>query len=142
MRLEAAHRLLSSEDWWTGLPADQKKQYIKDHPGSKYAKDAIKDDQEEQPKQEAEDEGEAEPVDKSVDEQRKGASSVLRKHGSKIAKKLKSTFPRMRHATSGLKSLATGKPLEEEQKEALTELGMLALNTGLSRSFGVWHALT
>jgi hypothetical protein len=138
MKLEAAQRLLASEDWWEAMPADQKKQYIKDHPNSKYAKDAIKDADkaEEAPAKE-------EPTGDTKDsKETKVAASTLRKNGSKIAQKLKSSFPRMRHATSGLKSLATGKPLEDEQKEALVELGTLALNTGLSKSFGVWHALT
>ena len=133
MKLNAATRLLAAEDWWEALPADQKKQYIKDHPNSKYAKDAIKEDE---AKEKA-------PADDSKDStEKKSAVSALRKNGSKIAQKLKSTFPRVHQATSGLKNLATGKPLEGEQKEALIELGTLALNTGLSKKFGVWHALT
>jgi hypothetical protein len=45
-RLNAAARLLASEAWWGAFSADQKKQYIEDHPGSKYAKDAVKEDPE------------------------------------------------------------------------------------------------
>lgn len=125
----------ATSDWWDGLDAEQKKAYIEDHPNSKYAKDAIADKgHDEQHSSQAP--GEAHT------KERKEAVSTLRKHGSKIAAKLKSTFPRMHSASAGLKNLATGKPLEDEHKEALCELGMLALNTGLSKKYGVWHAIT
>lgn len=147
LQLKAARRLvqLAKEDaseWWTALPSDQKKQYIENHPNSKYAKDAIKEDEaKDEPK--SEDEQPAPKVSKEATEKQvKSAVSTLRSNGSKIANKLKSTFPRMHHASTGLKNLATGKPLDDEHKEALVELGMMALNTGLSKSFGVWHAVT
>ncbi len=148
LKLKAATRLIATEDWWLELPADQKKQYIKDHPGSKYAKDAIKDSDTDSDSEKPEDDkgrsGDKQDTDKSKDEQKqvKNALSTLRAHSSTIAKKLKTAFPRMHHATTGLKNLASGKPLDEEHKEALTELGMMALNTGLSKSLGVWHAVT
>jgi hypothetical protein len=41
IKLQAAQRLVAAEDWWDALDAEQKKEYIKEHPDSKYAKDHV-----------------------------------------------------------------------------------------------------
>lgn len=38
------HTIIAADDWWGQMSADQKRQYIKDHPNSKYAREHVKDD--------------------------------------------------------------------------------------------------
>jgi hypothetical protein len=123
MKLNAAHRLLASEDWWEALDADQKKQYIKDHPGSKYAKDSIKEDSKE-------------PEAKDTPEPRKASAGVLRTHGPKIARLLRDSFPLLSGATAALKHLATGKKLTEDHRDVLMELGDTVLKSALKFAVG------
>lgn len=119
-------------EWWHNLPAEQKKDYIEQHPNSKYAEQAIKEGQEQG----------HEPT-KGLEpgsEKRKGFANDLRKASGAIAATLKKTFPMMHHATGALKNLTTGKPLDHHQKEVLTELGHIALKTGLSHVTGGVHS--
>jgi hypothetical protein len=140
-QLNAAARLtqvLAKEDnvpseWWHHLPAEQKKQYIEEHPQSKYADQAIKEGEE------AEEHGE--PQKKIPQEHREKAAADIRSNSGKIARTLKKTFPLISEATSALKHLVTGKPLEEEHKEALHELGGVALKTALSSAIGPHGAM-
>lgn len=131
-----------ASSWWEGLDADTKKQYIHDHPNSKYAKDAISAAKEGASGNDAPHINAEDPNSEQVRHQVKQVAGGMRKNSAKIASVLKKTMPRMHNAAAGLKALANGKPLEEEHKEALIELGTLAINTGLSRQMGVWHAVT
>ena len=54
-------RKLRYEDWWDQMPPDAQAAYLKDHPGSKQAKQAQQDEPEEKPSDEPEAEPEAEP---------------------------------------------------------------------------------
>ncbi|MGD0511403.1 MAG: hypothetical protein ABSA33_06210, partial [Candidatus Micrarchaeaceae archaeon] len=65
----------------------------------------------------------------------------IRSNSSKIASTLKRTFPLLSEATGALKHLVRGKPLEDEQKEALHELGGVALKTALSSQVGAHSAM-
>jgi hypothetical protein len=49
------------EDWWDMMPPDAQAAYLKDHPGSRQAKQAQQDEPEEKPSDEPEAEPEAEP---------------------------------------------------------------------------------
>jgi hypothetical protein len=44
-RKKAVHLVTAAEAWWEEMTPRQKRQYIKDHPGSKYAKQAIRQEQ-------------------------------------------------------------------------------------------------
>jgi hypothetical protein len=130
-RLVATTRVRAKEDaapseWWHHLPAEQKKEYIEQHPNSKYADQAIKEGEEKghQASQEHLEEG---------SEHRKQVANEMRKQSPSIAATLKKSFPKMTHALGALKSLATGKKLEHEQKEVLHELGNLAFHTALGK---------
>jgi len=132
-RLIATSKVYSKEtsEWWENLPADQKKEYVTEHPNSKYADQAIKEHEEKK------------AIGKHVDshedltsEKRKSYSSSIKKSSAKIAGILQHTFPRITEAGSALRSLATGKKLHEEQKEVLHELGGIALKTALSHVIG------
>jgi hypothetical protein len=145
-RLLAATQIVAREDvqvseWWTNLPAEQQRQYIDEHPNSKYADQAIKEGKENKqkhgdPQQEAK-----EPTD-DVDhnapssEQRKKMGAAITKSAPKIASILKRTFPKISAATSALAHLGTGKPLTHEHKEVIHELGGIALKTALTHSVG------
>lgn len=141
-QLNAASRLtqvLAKEDavpseWWHHLPAEQKEQYISEHPNSKYAEQAIAEGEE------AKEHGEA-PAKKIPQEHREQAAHEIRSNSSKIARTLKKTFPLISEATSALKHLLTGKKLEEEHKEALHELGGIALKTALASAVGAHSAM-
>jgi hypothetical protein len=123
IQLNAAHRLLAAEDWWDSMPADQKKQYIKDHPNSKYAKDSIKEES-------------GEGATQVSSEYRKATAGLIKTNSPKIAKFLKNSFPQITGATSALKHLSTRKPLTQEHKEVLKGLGDTALKTALKFAVG------
>lgn len=137
--MEAAQRLLAAQkliakgdvsEWWDNLPAEQKREYIEEHPNSKYADQAIKEGQE---KKESQGPAGDQPSGASApgSAQRKKMADAVRKSAPKIADRLKKTFPKITHAASALKHLATGKPLDHEHKEVLHELGHLAVKTAL-----------
>jgi hypothetical protein len=134
MKLQAAHRLLAAEDWWTDLPSDQKKQYIKDHPGSKYAKDAIKNDKNDKDNEQPESKEDQVPA--VSPEHRKKVSGFLKTHSPKIARLIRESFPLITGATSALKHLASGKKLNDEHKDVLKDLGDTALKTALKFAVG------
>lgn len=127
MKLQAAHRLLAAEEWWSFLTPEQKKQYIKDHPGSKYAKEHIKDEELEEPRK---------PTKQLTPKQRSTAASIVKTHSPKIVKLLKESFPSITGATSALKHLATGKALTDDHKDVLLDLGNTALKTALKVTVG------
>jgi hypothetical protein len=152
-KLNAAARLVAStitqakapaaSEWWQHLEPDQKKEYIEEHPHSKYAEDAIREGSNEESKSKKdEEELGTEPAAKSQinPEHRKKIAGGIRKHAPKIASFLKKTFPLIHEATSALKHLATGKALEENHKEALYDLGGVALKATLSSVVGVHGA--
>jgi len=120
-----------ASEWWHHLPAEQKEQYIDEHPNSKYADQAIKEGEEE-----------TKPKAKELNpEHRAKAAESIRSNSGKIAGILKRTFPLISEATSALKHLVSGKPLEEGHKEALHELGGIALKTALSSVIGAHGAM-
>ena len=115
-------------EWWQRLPAEQKKEYIEQHPNSKYADQAIKEGQEK---------GHEAPEHLKPDSAgRKKVAEAITSNAPKIAEHLKKTFPKMSHAVGALKSLATGKKLDHHQKEVLHELGELALHNAASKYIG------
>lgn len=141
IKLHAAKRLNhpltakapEASEWWHHLPAEQKKQYIEEHPQSKYADQAIKEGEER--------ESNGEKTKELNPKHREEASTAIRSKSSKIASLLKRTFPLIHAATSGLQNLATGKHLDEEQQEALHELGSVALKVALSSGIGPHAAM-
>jgi len=151
-KLNAAARLVAStitarapvaSEWWQHLEPDQKKEYIEEHPHSKYAEQAIREGQNDKVKSDKDEEElgkEPEAKQQVSSEHRSKIAGSIRKHAPKIAGFLKKTFPMITEATTALKHLATGKPLEEEQKEVLHELGGVALKTALSSVVGVHGA--
>lgn len=127
MRTNASTRLFASEDWWDQMTSEQKKEYVEQHPNSKYAKEHIDQDDEES------NQGPAST------EERKALASSLRKAVPEVASKIKKAFPKMNAAASALKHLATGKKLDEEHKEVLHELGGVALKVASSHLVGDPH---
>jgi hypothetical protein len=142
MKTEALYRLLATaelrtadasdvepSEWWTHLPEDSKKEYIDQHPNSKYADQAIKEGQE---TEHTTDKASLKPDSP----ERKAVADGLTKNAPAIASTLKKTFPKITHALGALKNLATGKPLEHEHKEVLHELGQLALKSAAGKYIG------
>lgn len=138
--MNAAQRLLATanqveakgpeiSEWWHHLEPEAKKQYIDEHPASKYADQAA---------QEGKDSGHEAPRQslKPESEQRKKLASSITQNAPKIAERLKKTFPKMTHAVSALKNLATGHKLEREEKEVLHELGEMILRNQLAKHLG------
>ncbi len=117
-------------EWWLKLPAVQKKEYIEEHPQSKYADQAIKEGEEESRT------GKDSTKPEISKQHRSKVSSAIRSKSAAIAGVLKKNFPLISEATSALKSIATGKPLTHEHREVLHELGGLALKTALSKAVG------
>lgn len=142
------HPLTAKEDpapseWWHHLPAEQKKQYIEEHPHSKYAEQAIKEGEAKPNKGESDKDESWKPTGPTGEisaEHRKKVAGSIRQHAPKIASALRKTFPLISGATSALKHLASGKPLEEEHKEVLYDLGGVALKSALSSAVGVHGA--
>lgn len=119
---------IEPSEWWEHLPSEQKKEYIEQHPNSKYADQAIKEKEEQGHES-------SESMQPSSPERKKVASAVT-KASPTIAKLLRKTFPKMSVAVDALKHLATGKDLDHEHKETLHELGSLALKTALAHTVG------
>ncbi len=147
--MDAAFRLLASQiraketsEWWDNLPAEQKKEYIGEHPNSKYAnqaiheKEAAKGDQQADPGPDGRDQPEGPKSLQPGSPQRKAVATTIKKGAPKIAKLLKHAFPRISAATEALHHLGTGKPLEHEHKEVLHEFGGIALKTALGHVVG------
>lgn len=44
IKLQAAQCLAATAEWWAALDEEQKKEYIEEHPDSKYAKEKPKED--------------------------------------------------------------------------------------------------
>jgi len=133
-RLVATSRVVLAKgpevsEWWHHLEPDAKKQYISEHPNSKYADQAIKEGQEkghEAPKESL----------KPDSEERKKAASSIREHAPKIAEHLKHHFPKITQAVGALKNLATGKAPTHEQREVLHEMGEMVLRNQLAKHVG------
>ncbi len=115
-------------DWWKGLPAPVKKQYIEEHPTSKYAEQAIKEGKESGFK--------ASEGNEPGSPTRKKLGDTFRGAKAKIASEMKRTFPMISHATSALGTLAQGKKLDHHEKEVLMELGQVALKAGSAHILG------
>lgn len=116
-------------EWWQHLEPKAKKAYIEEHPTSKYAEQSIKegaDSNHEAPKNSL----------KPDSEERKTAAASITKNAASIAGHLKKTFPKITNAISALKHIATGKPLEHEQKETLHELGEMIFRSQLGKHIG------
>jgi hypothetical protein len=134
--LATSSKVMAKEDvqvseWWHHLPAEQKEEYLSQHPNSKYADQAI------QEKQGQEEQGHEIPETlKPGSPQRKELGQAITKSSSKIAATLRKTFPKIHVAGAALKHLASGKKLDHEHKETLHELGGLALKTALSHAVG------
>lgn len=133
--MDAVYRLIATEEkeepseWWETLPVDQKKEYIDEHPNSKYADQALKEKEEG-----------AQAKDVSPEERKTYASSI-RKSSAKISKFVQHSFPKIHQASSALTHLASGKPLDHEQKEVLHELGAVILKRSLTHVVGEHAAL-
>jgi hypothetical protein len=137
--MEAAKRLTATSkveakgpevsDWWKHLEPEAKKQYINEHPASKYAEQAA---------QEAKESGHQPPRAslKPSSEERKQLSSSITQNAPKIAISLKKSFPKITHAVGALKHLATGKKLEHEEKEVLHEMGEMIFRNQLAKHVG------
>lgn len=133
--MTAVNRLLATtveakgpevSEWWHHLEPEAKKQYIDEHPNSKYAEQAIA---------EGEEKGHQASQDHLAENSahRKEVSETIRQDSPRIADTLKKSFPKITHAVGALKHLATGKKLEHEQKVVLHELGNLAIHTALGK---------
>jgi hypothetical protein len=135
--LRAATRLhaLETSEWWDNLPVDQKKQYLEEHPHSKYADQTLHEHEERKAKEGHSEERPATAMTPGSPQRRKMAEGI-RKHAPTIAKTLHHTFPRISSAVSALHHLATGKPLDHKHKEVLHELGGIALKTAVSSALG------
>lgn len=137
--MNAAQRLIATSrieakgpevsDWWKHLEPEAKKQYINEHPASKYAEQAAK---------EGEESGHQPPREslKPSSEERKKLAGAITKNAPKIAETIKHSFPKITHAVGALKHLATGRKLEHEQKEVLHELGEMVLRNQLAKHVG------
>lgn len=147
--MDAAFRLLAKQvraketsEWWDNLPAEQKKDYIEEHPNSKYANQAIhegeaaKGDQEASPGPEGRDKPTGPASLQPGSPQRKQVADSIKGQAPKIAKLLRHAFPRIHAATEALHHLVTGKPLDHEHKEVLHEFGGIALKTALGHVVG------
>lgn len=122
----SADATVKPSEWWTQLPAPDKKEYLEQHPASKYADQAIK---------EGEEKGHEAPSEelKTGSKERTAIAGTISKNAPVIASQIKKTFPKITHALGALKNLATGKPLDHHQKEVLHELGDLALHTAAGK---------
>lgn len=132
--MDALQRIINAaaevdpSEWWTELPAEQKHEYIEEHPHSKYADQAIEETRSKKTSVSNE--------DQAGSEERKKLGSSIAKQAPKIAGILKRAFPRITHATSALKHLATGQKLTHDQKETLHEFGALAIKTAIGHITG------
>ena len=117
IKLQAAQRLMATH-WWDALDAEQKKEYIKEHPDSKYAKESTKDSVE--PKEPEDDDSFFED-DEPKKPEKKPESKDPKKPGTKPDPKKPGTKPDPEHDESLTRHLV--KKGEKKGKDVFKEGG-------------------
>jgi len=121
MKVKAAYRLLSS-DWFHAMSPEHQRQYLEEHPGSKYA-DQVKTAPEEKPT--------TEPQEKMHPAEAKKAHAILHHAKEALTSRFSKKLDTIRNAKSALGAIVKKEELTPEHKEALTTVANTVVNTAI-----------
>lgn len=125
MEVRAAYRLLSS-DWFHAMSPEHQRQYLEEHPGSKYA-DQVKQgtDEAATPETPSTELKQMHPADA------KKAHAILHHAKEALTSRFTKKLETMKSAKSALGALVKKEQLTPEHKEALTEVANTVVNTAI-----------